>query len=449
MTETAPTTLKGLLHADDDVDISADIVVHERPVAVPTEAEAADAYDPEYLEAEHNAITPGLRSGTALLCVQSNKKEGRLHLTMTWHHDGPPREARDLPVPEDIEPAAAIVHRARDQETNAADEDCGDTPWRDAFEDVRGSWKGIDALAEWVKGLRQSEHAAPELVIWDSTSQDLPWELYYGRLGDVEDGVPQRGWLGAALPVSRWVDDGQPSLDAYRGVPRDVYGGVLLFDDGETHKEKDATKWRRIYSAVENDLVGELEHSIDKLLGRLEGSERFGLLVIRGHGYHDATDPRKFILAGLTLRKLEGCNLNAIYHNQPTVLLNLCSSGRTLLERNRIGEPVRGFAAEFLERGASTVIAVLADVDVTHLHSLTVELVTSAAAQQIVVPEWLRKQRAYYRDALKRESENIDTEDLYRMFLTSSLYVCFCHPQTTLRITGSAERSETGVEGTP
>jgi len=391
-------------------------------------------------------LTANLPEGTALLCV-FRAADGPEKIAMSWHDGHPTREARQL----DFDAAgksrtiADLMHTAREQAKEPSRDWQGSTPspfegpWQAAYRRVAAQWKGVPELAEWVRSLVAAAGSAAQLIIWDATGEDIPWELYFGELGKGPDGRPENGFLGVRLPVARWIG-GVPRPEDYDARRHEAVGGVLLFDDWATHK----TERRDDYDAIAGLLVGSHETSMDALMRRLEADEEvFALLMIRGHGdYHE--DVEAFTMAGLPLGELAMLNMDAVYVNQPTVLLNLCSSGRSFVDDSVYNNPVRSFVEPFIKHRASAVIAVLADVDITHLHDVALRLIGDAASEPVVVTEWLRERREFYYDELNSCARS-GREERVRMFLTSCLYVCYCHPWTTLRI--RAEDKDGDLDG--
>lgn len=416
MTELLPTGLKTL------VDLGADVPEANAGV-VPELVESdliAGAKEGESVSFEEQPadLAARLSGDVALLCV-SRGAAGRI--TLTWHDGGFTKEAHNRPV--DIEvggkrrSVADIVNIAGNAPTDAV------RPWEAAYEEVADVWEGVGDLGTWVSRYRAQATGMARLIIWDATGEDIPWEMYFGDLGP----GAKCGWLGVTMPVSRWID-GLPDPDMSRVRQHDASGGVLLFDDWETHGER-----RDDYTTIEGVRVGKLESEMTDLLERLEGLEKFGLVLIRGHGTYGG-DSRTFTMAGLPLIKLTGKELAALDRNHPAVLLSLCFSARTYIQHDALNQPVRGFVQPFLRRGASAVIAILAKINETHLHDVNLRLVADALDGPIAVSEWLQRHRAEYFRRLQNGDNLISREDRFRMFLTSCLYVCYCHPSTTLRI---------------
>lgn len=416
----------------------------------------------------HDLFAP-LPDGVALLQV-SPGHGGAGHFTMSWHAGMRTLEAHDQQVTVEDDGANRSIAQimryalklATDPNPPPAGSVAGD--WHTAYLRAADSWSGVQDLGWWISSLRSAAAERAHVIIWDTSGADIPWELYYGQFGTDEYDVPEDGWLGVTVPVTRWVGrDPRPQCLPAR---RDAIGGVLLFDDGQTHKPK--SPYQQTYSPISHVRVGDLEVQMDTLLDRLEGDEAFGLLVIRGHGVYDAS-AEHFTMAGLPLFRLTGLRMQALARNGPTVLLGLCSSGRTFVQ-NAFNRPIRSFVEPFVRRGASCVIAVMAEVDITHLQGMIYHLVREAESDPVVVAEWLRRHRAsYYRlltgaqgpredDASADEDADADQvedadevdigeEELYRMFLTSCLFVCYGHPHTTLRV--RIESDEAEVEAAP
>lgn len=381
------------------------------------------------------ALTARPPAGVALLSVM--RGQGLGEFTLTWN-DGRTTQQTINKLPTSGKGSIAdIMHVAREaarQATEAEADSLVGGPWQKALSRLIFHWSDLPHLGAWVTRFSAST-ATPQLVIWDVTGQDIPWELYHSGIGTESSGG---GWLGVALPVSRWTGMTPKRLEP--GTDRrDVAGPVLLFDDGETHEQQDGLEYLEVYQSISAQRVGEPETSMKGLLRRLEQDDEFGLLMIRGHG-HYAEDLETFTLAGLPLLALANTTLKSLDRNHPAILLNVCDSGRTYVDETAPNLPVRGFVEPFIKLGASAVIAIMAQIDTTHLHDTALRLVQSARQDPVSVPEWLRDHRARYLRALDGESGSAaEKEELTRMFLTSSLYVCYCQPGTTLHVTAPQE----------
>lgn len=380
-------------------------------------------------------LTEEAPAGVALLCVMRGKGPGEF--TMAWNDGRASHQTINKAPSAGGQSIADIMQGARQATDNGSAADTDSLlggPWQKAYGKLKMHWSGLPDLGSWVKQFSASTTVTPHLVIWDVTGQDIPWELYHGGMGSETNGVTQRGWLGTTLPVSRWVGGSMPRHQDLGTGSRSAAGPVLLFDDGQTHDQYEDAQHLDAYRSIAGERVGEPETSMKALLDRLERDDfDFGLLVIRGHG-HYAEDLETFTLAGLPLLRLADTRLTSLVRNRPAILLNVCHSGRTWVDESAPNFPVRGFVEPLIERGASTVIAIMAQIDTTHLHETALQLIKSARQSPVAVAEWLRDHRARYLRALNGVG-GVEKEELYRMFLTSSLYVCYCQPGTTLYVT--------------
>jgi hypothetical protein len=398
----------------------------------------AGASRAEVLTSSPGDLKAALPDGVALLCVSpsSGGERGR-RLTMSWHHNGSRiLEAHDRGLEQESDEGgnqsiAQIMQAAQDPGSEPLPPGVYGGPWHAAYMRTTDCWAGFDDLGDWVADLRKTAPDRAHLVIWDTSGEDIPWELYHGKIGVDRNGLAKEGWLGVTVPISRWVG-GHPQPENYGATEIQAAGGVLLFDDGKTHP---GAGYKNVYAGLEHLRVGELEDCMDDLLERLEGDEKFGLLMIRGHGVYGETT-ETFQLAGVPLILLNNLEMEALGNNRPAVLLGLCSSGRTFVQKGALNRPVRSFVDRFINRGASAVIAILAEVDITHLSGLTNGLIRDAQAQPVVIAEWLQRHHAKYFKKLqaKHGISAKQKEEWYRMFLTSSLFVCYCHPRTTLHV---------------
>ncbi|RKN08584.1 CHAT domain-containing protein [Streptomyces radicis] len=408
----------------------------DRVAERPAERSAEPPPPPSAFEARPAGLADALPPDVALLRVTATSRGGHEQLTLSWHHGGTMRTAPDerlsVQGPLSELSLAALVARA-------AAESEGKHPWRAAYYDVMNWWLPETRLGEWLRELLAAA-GQPRLVVWDNTPYDIPWELLYhqparptGRDGDAaedtQDTVPERqGWLGELIPVVRWVSvyDGARAR-AYSAERHVGEGGVLMLEDERFTDGRD--DFGRYLVEPPTRTVQALMHRLDQPV------EPFGLLLIRCHGVHSPMS-RHFSLGGLSLNEYTDFPMTALDVHRAPVLLNACSSGRTVRDPRRPDAAARGFPELFLRRGASAVIATVGDIDLNHSHDFALRLLHEAEEAPTRFADALHRHRGHYARRARRTpgAEDRRGEADFKLFLHSFLYVYYGHPDSSLRV---------------
>jgi hypothetical protein len=301
--------------------------------------------------------------------------------------------------------------------------DSEDATWQDKYHDVMSWWAAKHKLVTWMRDLLAGEHS--RLVVWDNTSHEIPWELFYHR----PPGGEPKGWLGELIPVVRWtaVHDGTQAWH-YSAQKRESVGGLLMYEASDMGVKPDG------FAKYE---IAPRSRTMLDLMSRIEQPAlQFGLMVIRCHGKY-SRDTRKFKLADLSLNAYTEFGMRALKKSGAVVLLNACVSGRPVVDERHPGTATRSFAELFLRYGAGGVIATTGDIDLNHSHDFAVRLLSNAENNPVNIAEALRAHRHHYAKQVRFQPGVQRTEQQFKEFFASFMYVYFGHPDTILR-TGEA-----------
>jgi len=284
-------------------------------------------------------------------------------------------------------------------------------------------------LTKWLTILRQELGHELQLIIWDDTDFEIPWELFRHSM----DGKP--AWLGTAVQLIRWTtvhEAGRESQFSAELGECGTDGGIVLFEDLELVADRN-TSLCRTWPAPPGY---EFAETMTQLLDLLEDMTRIvGFVYVRCHGTHGAS-LEKTSLAEVTLASLGARTLRALQKSNPLIFLNTCNSARAVVDRSLGERANRTFAEVFLRRRARAVIATLAEVPVGHSNALARRLVKEAQSGHVALAERLREHRAKYANSLPSHTANLgETEqDAIKAFLFASMFVYFGHPDTTFRL---------------
>jgi len=402
---------------------------------------------PKRLGSRKSDITGSLPADVAMLRVMARHCRGEPSFTLFFHYGRKVKRAdRPHELAEQRPPKLALATLGEQVANSEAA-----NPWAAKYYEIAEWWRTKHRLEEWIDRLR-AEQPAPQLVVWDQTTFEIPWELYYHD-PDPESRCARlrkpAGWLGTLLPLIRWttVHAGRRALSYSAAVAR-LRGGVLVCADEKLGPPDTFAAYQ----------VGERSEKMEHLLHRLSTSnEAFGLLLIRCHGRY-STDLGTFTLGDIPYHQLSRKAMPALERTGAVVLINSCVSGRAVTDSTHNSVEPRSFAEIFLRRGASAVIATVGDVDLLPSHEFALWLVERAgdaphdgeenratdARDDLDGDRGLNLAAAlteYRRGCLEKaeramqEGSPAVAEKEIRRFLNSCMYVYFGHPGTTLRTT--------------
>jgi hypothetical protein len=293
-----------------------------------------------------------------------------------------------------------------------------------------------ERLVRWINDLRARHGADLQLVVWDDTDYDIPWELIH-LPADRRHGLAA-GILGALVTVVRWTTIRKAETSPF-GEPAACSGHVLGYY---------AQTMRRDITVFEN-----FEHRVHlgsgTFLGDLARPDLGAGLVYMGcHATHGSRlyDLR---LDTLTWGELNAHTMPALDGQRTLVCLNACQSAR-MVDNSRRGENMlRGFAELFLRKGAGGCIATSGKVGDDIAHTLIRELIRQLCADpEIPVAQALREFRARAAAGLPSPLPRLYTDDgtmdavgqrQLLPLLYSFMFLYFGHPLTTLRLSARAQ----------
>ena len=288
-------------------------------------------------------------------------------------------------------------------------------------------------LTQWITDLRARHGDGLQLIVWDDTDYDIPWELLW-LCGDPAHGLAA-GCLGALVNVIRWTtirEVGRPPLE-----PAECSGSVLAYFDEPMLADKIAFQAfiNQFYSAV-GPFLNELDQQ----------SLRAGLVYMGCHGEYGSSVYR-LLLDNLTWGELADRDMAAIREWRTVVCLNACHSGRLIRNTGQGEEALRGFAELFLRKGAYGCIAIAGKVGDGEAHALIVRLMEEVTATpRLPVALALRRFRQQAASSLPWEltaaprtrnddgSVNTTGQKETLGFLYSFMFLYYGHPLTTLRL---------------
>lgn len=436
-----------------------------RPARAPEAAVPDDA--PDELGSVSADPTERLPDGLAQLRVQRVRSgDGEPAYLLTGACGGPPARQFTSRAPQ-LPPTNINLDRVR------AD---GAVPSQ-FYRAVRHWSQRQRPLVGWLNEQRDRHGAGLQLVVWDDTDYEIPWEMLLLNSGDGDGDRPDL--LGAAVPVARWTtirELQRPLLDEPAHCSGRVVGyfdermrqDIALFSPFDHDPHTDVDRFldcldarRRGRGAPDSgdaagasgDAAGECgeptaEHG-DPPAGSGPGPADPGLgLVYMGcHGTHGKRIDD--LTAGmLTWYEMDEPAMSALRDGGGTggtlVCLNVCHSGR-LVDNKGGGEDVlRGFSELFLRKGAKACVATRGEVGETEARALLKHLVEHAHRDPgEPIAHMLRTFRAGAVAKLPRQvprtqqpdgGQDVEGQRQVLTLLYHFMYVYYGHPQTTLQL---------------
>jgi hypothetical protein len=291
-------------------------------------------------------------------------------------------------------------------------------------------------LLRWINDLRAQHGAKLQLVVWDDTDYDIPWELL--RLpADGRHGLAS-GILGALVTVVRWTTIRQAGTTPF-GEPAACSGQVLGYY---------AKHMTRDIEVFEN-FAHRVHRRSHTFLGDLARPDLGAGLVYMGCHATYGTKLYDLRLDAITWGELNAQTMRVLDGRRTLVCLNACQSARMVKNSPRGENTLRGFAELFLRKGAGGCIATSGKIGDDIGHDLIRELVRLLSADpELPVAQALREFRARAVAALPdplpylyTDDGTVDTAGQQRLLplLYSFMFLYFGHPQTTLRLSVRAQ----------
>lgn len=288
-------------------------------------------------------------------------------------------------------------------------------------------------LVAWINRLRLRHGEELNLVIWDDTDYDIPWELLWLDGGLPEQGLAP-GHLGAVVTVARWTtihEVGTPPL----ARAEECAGHVLCYF--HEHMDADVGAFSGFSHRPHRELL--------PFLGELERAElRAGLVYLACHGTY-GQQLRDLMLGHARWVEMNDVDMAALRHHATLVCLNACHTARVVHNTSGGEDALRGFAELFLRKGARGCIASSGQVGDDVAHGVIHEIVGDLAADPAKpVARALREYRARAAAALPdapawvdRRDDDTDVAGQWQILpaLYSFMFLYFGPPLTTLRLT--------------
>jgi hypothetical protein len=288
-------------------------------------------------------------------------------------------------------------------------------------------------VVRWINALRTRHGAELQLVIWDDTDYDIPWELL--NLSERHEGGLAYEVLGALVTVVRWGSSLHASHASPFGTPASCSGNVLGYYAEEMARDAEAFE---NFEHVPH--IGPVEPFLAELTQPGLGA---GLVYMGCHATHGARLD-EVTLARKTWSELRRRSMPSLTDGNTLVCLNACDSARPLDNHGRGDHSLRSFPELFLRKGAGACIATSGTVGDDVAHRLIRDLVDQVCTDpELPVARALREFRARavarLPDRLPTVSNDLDEFDApgqrpILLFLYSFMFLYFGHPSTTLRL---------------
>lgn len=366
-----------------------------------------------------------LPDGTALLQVVPTKQHDSFHMTFYFGGACDSAPAEDsVPLRQHLLTIPSIARKVAN-----AQHDRGSgqhMPWRESYLELSTIWRYNDHLMNWIHRLLTCDAAPPRLIVKDGTGLGIPWELYFKHaVYNGPNASPQRGWLGALIPVVRWISLSDGGLaNRGRAEKKDCVAGLLMLEDDDLG---------RLDDRFDHILVAPRTKDMWTLLSWLEErNEPFGLVMIRCHGSEPDAQGRQ-ALGQIPYNEYDYKDYPALAGNGALVFLNACFGAAAN------GDPSQQpghFSELFLRKGASGVIAATSDIDIDHSQELAEDLLTAAMNNPLNIAGWLRGWRSEYAERAEQAAKlgrQRDQDNTFKRFFEAFKYVYFGHLDSTLQ----------------
>ncbi|MEU6534450.1 CHAT domain-containing protein [Streptomyces sp. NPDC047000] len=300
-------------------------------------------------------------------------------------------------------------------------------------------WSGNqEDLLGWINDLRARYGTKLQLVVWDDTDYDIPWELLH-LPPDHRYGLAS-GILGALVTVVRWTTIRRPGPVPV-AEPASCSGHVLGY----------YAKDMRGDIEVFEGFIHRVHKASSTFLGDLARPDLGAGLVYMGCHATYGSKLYDLRLDTLTWGELNAQSMAALDGRRTLVCINACHSARMVDNSPRGERALRGFAELFLRKGAGGCIATSGKVGDDVAHTLVRDLVERLCADpELPVAQALREFRARAVAALPDPLPSLYTDEgtfdkvgQQRLLplLYSFMFLYFGHPLTTLRLSLRAQEA--------
>lgn len=283
-------------------------------------------------------------------------------------------------------------------------------------------------LTQWMTTLRRELGPDLRLIVWDDTDFGIPWELFWHDM----DEAP--AWLGTVVQIIRWttVHDDNRHAQFNAQESRAIGGRILYYEDPSLTGPS-----MTIHSPVGHPGYKKALTMKD-LLDELTGTNTYALVYIRGHGHH-STDVRKSTMAGVRLSDISGRKFPVLRQSRSLVFLNACNSARQFIDKRLADNSYQSFVEVFLHQRASAVVASMAEVPSGHSAWVAHEIIVTARADGVRIPEYLRAHRALHAKNLPEPAPDLGKSDERKIseFIYASVFAYFGHPESVFKLDDS------------
>lgn len=221
-------------------------------------------------------------------------------------------------------------------------------------------------LMRWLHERRCAHGDGLELVIWDETGYDIPWELFW--LGTPPDSPYRPGWLGGLVTVTRWL-----SVHSAWSVVRDYASSYTCSGPVAAYIADDMSHDEALLREFASETIG----GVRGLPKALSAGEPLGMVYIACHGTF-GPDEDDCHLDNVALVMLDGGEHDAfgrLSSAATLVFLNACHSGRLIAgDGGYSDQSLRGFSELFLRSGAAGVLATSGEIGDEDAHRMADEL---------------------------------------------------------------------------
>ncbi|HLI91668.1 MAG TPA: hypothetical protein VKV37_23480 [Ktedonobacteraceae bacterium] len=306
---------------------------------------------------------------------------------------------------------------------------------QDEPEEIRGkirrfSEDNCQLLKAWLRKLHARYGEQLCLVIVDSTSQEIPWEMF--DLND-EGGQDER-FLGALTRVVRWLPPYRSRQCRLHVAEVRYEGEVIAYLDGKLGAAQIAAEQEMLRS-----LANRRYQTLTDLADQLRLPLTFaGLIYIGCHGESGKRLQQQYP-DQLTANYL--ALVNAHPAPRPIAFFNACESARVL--RNDVWDD-SSFVEIVLRRFASGYIGTLGKVGMEAASLIARQILTLASSEEIPMAEILRRLRARAAQELSEhyfQPASVRKEYEYNLLYTF-MYVYYGNPLACLRLAPGAAHEE-------
>jgi CHAT domain len=274
-------------------------------------------------------------------------------------------------------------------------------------------------LLDWLRQLRHRHGDGLRVMIADCTGWGIPWELLWLPTDNV--------WLGAEVPVIRWVAGAPSSGDSCSGE-------VVAYLDPAMDQDREVLAR---YGVTHNAKVAELMQRLELAEGGL------GLVYVGAHGSEAESSGTSFVCAGISVFRLEAAEhrLDGLRNSAAMVFLNACHSASEVYDARNNDGVAHSFAGAFLRAGARAFLGTSGAVGVDNGREAARFLLTTLEEPGLSIAVALRDYRRHLARSEAAEPTWDRRDDSALLgFLYGFMYLYFGNPNTTLTLTAGNER---------